>query len=821
MTFLRKSLSVFLTLALVFTELPVAAFAEEGYSPDLADETQIEAQAVNPAKVTEAVNKFTDALSKFYADTSKMSEVSSFLTRFGGLSSAASGVVGVLQMTGVLKDPTMQALGEILDAVHNMQTQLTQIDAKLDVIQKDLVNVAVSQQEISRNEKASDMLHYWNAFNTSYVEPLEDKMNEYPGLINGGIKQWWETSSHDGIRVVYTDINGSPALTYTKGTYAQGAPTKADNGEAVNADASFGVPAAFVPDTASITFDIDSYKSTFETAMADNFIKAANEGKLDATPAFYDTWNALSDADKATKAASYAADILNTQIYKISCDVMTSNDGWVISVLNAYRNYCDNILKQDSGVNAMLNAIYLTHGFEGEAKDDIKEFLGNMVVQAGYYGQFALTCAGQDGMQSLANRQTTQQQFCDTILNLSDKENHAITGFDNYCYITGTKVEYATVDVKSQIHYHTEGTAYRGYTSDDWKVDALPNMLDDVYAQVLYHQYAANPQGTSTFAEYLNTYKTGISTDHPFFMTRYIGGSTFALSEGVPLTASQPFGKYFKNYSTYRINVGNDSVIEDEYFHVHDKILADLFDLKSESLSVNQRMGARAFYGESHGRWVTDEPCIFWSSDMNSTSHTTRGDGGGGTWYDYTFVRTLPILKLTPVKDMNGDPNPNDPFFAFGSPSLTSGVSDVLGPIAEETRIAVTDLKLKAESFTYTGSAITPSVRVFAGDTELSPNDYEVTYINNVKTGRAMVRVTAKGNYSGMVSKTFEIVAASPAPKQNTPANASPAKKTAASKLAKTGDDLAGALALARILAVAGVIAIVSGTRRRNPKRSR
>ena len=56
-----------------------------------AQDVSMEAQAVDPAKANDAVGKFTDALSKFYTDTSEMSKVSSFLTRFGGLTSAASG----------------------------------------------------------------------------------------------------------------------------------------------------------------------------------------------------------------------------------------------------------------------------------------------------------------------------------------------------------------------------------------------------------------------------------------------------------------------------------------------------------------------------------------------------------------------------------------------------------------------------------------------------------------------------------------------------------------------------------------------------------
>ena len=248
-------ITVILAIALVFTLLPTSALADN--QEQLQAETiSLQVQSVDPAKANDAAGKFTDALSKFSQDTSKMGAVSSFLTRFGGLTSAASGAIGILQIIGIVKDPTQEALAKILDSVNNMKLQLDQIDKKIDVIHQELINVAVSQQEINRNNKATTMLHYWDEFNTHYCEPLNDKMNEYQGLINAGIKKWWETSSHDGIWVLYANVDNTPSLTYAKTPYAQGKPTEADNGESVLADVSFGVPSSCLPNTASIPFDV-------------------------------------------------------------------------------------------------------------------------------------------------------------------------------------------------------------------------------------------------------------------------------------------------------------------------------------------------------------------------------------------------------------------------------------------------------------------------------------------------------------------------------------------------------------------------------------
>lgn len=54
---------------------------------------------------------------------------------------------------------------------------------------------------------------------------------------------------------------------------------------------------------------------------------------------------------------------------------------------------------------------------------------------------------------------------------------------------------------------------------------------------------------------------------------------------------------------------------------------------------------------------------------------------------------------------------------------------------------------------TYTGQAIEPEVAVNG----YSADDYDVTYENNIRVGKATATVRFKGNYSGTVSKTFQI----------------------------------------------------------------
>ena len=70
-----------------------------------------------------------------------------------------------------------------------------------------------------------------------------------------------------------------------------------------------------------------------------------------------------------------------------------------------------------------------------------------------------------------------------------------------------------------------------------------------------------------------------------------------------------------------------------------------------------------------------------------------------------------------------------------------------------------TDIALSAQSFYYTGKAISPAVTVKDGSTTLTKGkDYTVTYKNNTKIGKATVTIKGMGKYTGTKSLTFKIV---------------------------------------------------------------
>ena len=74
------------------------------------------------------------------------------------------------------------------------------------------------------------------------------------------------------------------------------------------------------------------------------------------------------------------------------------------------------------------------------------------------------------------------------------------------------------------------------------------------------------------------------------------------------------------------------------------------------------------------------------------------------------------------------------------------------------TKAKLTDATLSATSYTYTGKPIKPAVTVKSGAKTLkSGTDYTLSYAKNTNVGTAKVTVTGKGNYTGTLTRTFQI----------------------------------------------------------------
>jgi len=87
--------------------------------------------------------------------------------------------------------------------------------------------------------------------------------------------------------------------------------------------------------------------------------------------------------------------------------------------------------------------------------------------------------------------------------------------------------------------------------------------------------------------------------------------------------------------------------------------------------------------------------------------------------------------------------------------NTSTETEDIATPAVDISKAKVT---LNKTSYTYTGSAFKPTVKVVVSGKKLKKNtDYKVSYKNNTNAGKATVVIKGKGNYTGTVKKTFTI----------------------------------------------------------------
>ena len=152
--------------------------------------------------------------------------------------------------------------------------------------------------------------------------------------------------------------------------------------------------------------------------------------------------------------------------------------------------------------------------------------------------------------------------------------------------------------------------------------------------------------------------------------------------------------------------------------------------------------------------------------DINHSDVTV--DAFGNTTYTGNAFTPTPNVKyngkaLSSPKDYTVSYNNNTD--AGQANVVISGQGNFTGTRTEHftiSRRGIGDCNIgSVPSYTYTGSAFTPTPTVtYNGKTLSRNNDYTLTYNNNIDAGRATVTVNGIGNYSGSVSKSFDIAKA-------------------------------------------------------------
>lgn len=99
----------------------------------------------------------------------------------------------------------------------------------------------------------------------------------------------------------------------------------------------------------------------------------------------------------------------------------------------------------------------------------------------------------------------------------------------------------------------------------------------------------------------------------------------------------------------------------------------------------------------------------------------------------------------------------NHPGVYFINVSSTYQNNDTLWPIIVTGDIEYAEVG-NIPNMTYSGSAKKPDVKVSYNGFELEKIEYKVSYVNNVKVGKAKIVINGDGWYSGTITKNFNII---------------------------------------------------------------
>ncbi|MEE3467404.1 MAG: hypothetical protein VZQ83_03080 [Eubacterium sp.] len=749
----KKLLSIVLVLAMAASLLPVQSQAKT--EPVEAHVAELPPEVEGGA---EAAETFAHAVCSI-CESVEMSGLTQAIMAGGGITMAISGCVAILKVCGVIEDPTEKKLAQIMDGISDINKELQNMDEKLNTISQQILDLAVSQEEKDRVNKALSYLSSWNLFKSAYITKLSEKTAAYSGKIELATKTWWGEDKHDPVKVLYA-TNEDKLIQAVSNSTDTTLPDTSDNGSTVEKDSSFIVPADVMPATKSETFSINTYKDRFKALASAAILSAANAKKLIATDGFYTAWAALSDADKKAKADQYGEDLFNAVIYNVSCKQMTDDHVWVKELADNYSTFASEMVSGSNGAIQLINAQKNMNAFEGEIKDEIQYIINSMITTAGVYGQLALNAAAQDSMMTDDAKKTLQKTWIDTITTLDKIGSGSLTGNDNYCYITGGVIQCQNATVKSDGHfYYLENGSHRIYKDawwNDWYAEdgdkkstdlKQAHMVNETFSRVIYDNYIgknalAADADKATFKDYLNKFGVGFPDSYNDTLTTgYTGQKGFTLSENVNLTAQVIIGDHYTTGSSYTLS--GDSNL----FPLHDCIKYNYMNTSNGGVTTDARLCSRGYYEEDHWYWKVDEMTFFYAGgEFVNGGCKPCGHINGLQQYKATYQIKAPVYYLSSTAPAKASDTPD----AITDPSNHM----VIVPIDGTAVLQKTDLP-------YTGKAQKPIVETIQGASVSEGHDYKIKVNKTAKAiGTYKATITGIGNYTGTQTVTFRIVKA-------------------------------------------------------------
>ena len=628
-----------LSICLIFTNGIISA----SYAADTGNANTVlkGTSTINFAKYIDATDKASLVIKKLDKD-GKYSEYTKFLDKVVEYAKIGNAFLNLFRGNGVSGLLVLfQNKGadeyNIEVGINQLKESIEELDGKLDDISEKIAKKSADAQIIARDQKADEMEDRWFDFiskNEHYsMTTLDQYVSDYEAALRDAFINWYKDASTRGRNSSITahfydeidsnaDLNNLPIAFNNENTEGK-AITETDTGIPV-------VETIFMSE--NDLAQLPAYKSSIPyQTLVDNFLKCCSE-------------RAYNYGGKTYRDA-FARAMYETLINRLGCDIIekgkygfdTINVNRMVDDFNSYLK----VLKQSGhGLDAELQKLYNVFAFEGEAKDSINSTCDLLTLKTLIYGTFIQEIIEKRPNYDETKKQNILDSWMDTILWIDNARNNALTGYDNYCYLTNTLVELEKLEYSSKItcNFRGEewvdktvtsidtsgwGTTFTGPNSD-YKVyykysdgreetgyksgNRYPEqgIMDSTRAAILYHTYDQLYQGDGGFVDYLKqngadrsdiAKNNGVTENWPL-VTNIGSLSNFSLSDRIKMTAKNLLGNNFSDGKTYTIW---DSTSNTDKFVVHDKISGDYMSLATGKLYSNKAFASRAVYLDQKG----------------------------------------------------------------------------------------------------------------------------------------------------------------------------------------------------------------------------
>lgn len=651
----------------------------------------------------QATDILNDAVKAVVGDSEEQSLIISIFDGAMSIVKTAQSITGIvngsvsfLKLVGLMKDSTAETFANITDQLNYISDELKRMDTKLDDITSEMYKVEGSIEYHERAGYARDMHKNWSDFRTTYMiqsnNSFQNLMTKFESMQIDGIKDWYtdkdkrtfggvdntkvvliyrenaETGNYD---LVFTDKDGKDGNVLPDGY----------------SDCRYLViPEAMLPVTSLNDFDVDTYRANIENYIKSKIVNCSDLDEFERGN--YEGFSTATDV-----AAQLASDAVDVLIYRTTSAQVNNDTQFAKNVRDTFSNYCNALLDSEDGLDALLKTMYLTHSFEFEIYEDLKDCCNQMTLQTGVYGSFVFAVLGMSHSISNNEREAAANLYSKTLLALGDGTQNCVTGYSDFCYLTNSRMVFTKMSITKTATI--KDTVKQGINSfDDWSVDSSKfiftkpqNIVQDLStgsllgdANMMFLKYTLNSCGVYDFIEYFTTttdvsekYEApGHSGQHLIvvdempesskIVTSVRGEETMPIDNKAKLKVTRITGNWFTDGATLTLN-SLPSKCTSGYILNRTMVTGSVYDNNTAALTTDNRLSTFALYGEDHFYWQYDES-VFMNGPSDyegfycqtDSTYTTSPNGVIKYWTNRNFqANTYNCLLTVPYNNVGKD----------------------------------------------------------------------------------------------------------------------------------------------------------------------